>query len=119
MELAHIDASDNSDRDCGSIAPLGASDGMVGRLCSRKFIVLRHEGLGRGDMDAALLSIENAAESRLLYASGSYSFTKIWFAARILRGARPPRERLYEERRDMGAMGRAGGGAGVVEAAKF
>ena len=50
---------------------------MVGSVCSWKFIVFKYEGLGRGDMDAALLSIENAAEFRLPYTSGSYSFTKI------------------------------------------
>lgn len=66
---------------------LGISDGMVGRLCSAKFIVLRNDGLGSGDAEADSVLRSNTPDS--------YSFTNIWFAAMILRGMRFARaERL-------------------------
>ena len=110
---------------CDSSSLLGCSEGIVGSVCSAKFIVFRIDGLGSGDMDAALRSSENAPECRPLYASGSYSFTKIWLAARILRGTRgalPERLWLLDDRRESDAMGRGsagGAGAELVEAAKF
>ena len=53
-----------NERDCSAENRLGCSEGMVGSVCSAKFIVFRMDGLGRGDMDAALRSIENAVEWR-------------------------------------------------------
>ena len=94
---------------------LGISEGIVGKLWSAKFIVLRKDGLGSGEAD---VEVDSMLRSNM---PDSYSFTKIWFAGRILRGTRFARpERLQDDRREMGATG-SGGGSGpeLVEAAKF
>ena len=47
------------DRDAsGSWTALGASEGIVGRVWLTKWDVWLYEGLGRGDIDAVLLSID-------------------------------------------------------------
>ena len=52
-----------------------------------KWVVCACEGLGRGDIEAALLFMESMLELRA-YVSGSKSSTKIWLAGRIFRGIR-------------------------------